>query len=172
MAIFNTSTGYLKKDLIRQAKFVKLNRVVNLHDPGEIMDCIFCAIVEGKIPATKVYEDDQTLALMDINPGNPGHLLVIPKQHYRNIFDIEAEIAGKIMQVGTKLANAIKATLNPDGLNLFQSNEPAAFQTVFHFHLHLIPRWEGDSIVLPWKPQQGDLDQIKEVADKIKGHMQ
>jgi histidine triad (HIT) family protein len=135
------------------------------------MDCIFCAIAHDIIPATKVYEEDQLLAFMDINPANPGHLLVIPKQHYRNIFDINTEIAGKIMQVGTQLASAIKTALNPDGLNLFQSSEPAAFQTIFHFHLHLIPRWEDDSLALPWQPKQGDMNQIVEVADKIKQHI-
>ena len=136
------------------------------------MDCIFCAIAEDVIPATKVYEEDQILAFMDINPANPGHLLVIPKRHYRNIFDINAEMAGRIMQVGTQLANAIKTALNPDGLNLLQSSEPAAFQTVFHFHLHLIPRWEDDSLVLPWQPKQGDKNKILEVADKIRQHIQ
>jgi histidine triad (HIT) family protein len=136
------------------------------------MDCIFCAIADDIVPATKVYEEDQILAFMDINPANPGHLLVIPKQHYRNIFDIDAEIASKIMQVGTQLASAIQTALNPDGLNLLQSSESAAFQTVFHFHLHLIPRWEDDSLVLPWRPQQGDMNQIVEAADKIRQHMQ
>lgn len=135
------------------------------------MDCVFCAIADDIIPATKVYEEEQILAFMDINPANPGHLLVIPKQHYRNIFDINAEIAGKIMQVGTQLASAIKTALNPDGLNLLQSSESAAFQTIFHFHLHLIPRWEDDSLVLPWRPQQGDMNQIVEVADKIRQHI-
>lgn len=132
------------------------------------MNCIFCRIVSGEIPSTKVYEDDRTLAFMDINPGNPGHTLVIPKQHYRNIFDIDAETAGRVMEVGTQIANAIKKALNPDGLNIFQSNEPAAFQDVFHFHLHLIPRWKDDSIVLPWKPQKGHPERIKETAEKIK----
>ena len=136
------------------------------------MDCIFCAIVEGAIPATIVYEEDQILAFMDINPANSGHLLVIPKRHYRNIFDINVEMAGKIMQVGAQLARAIKTALNPDGLNLLQSSESAAFQTVFHFHLHLIPRWEDDSLVLPWQPQQGDMNQIVEVANKIRQHIQ
>ena len=136
------------------------------------MDCIFCAIAGDVIPATKVYEEDQILAFMDINPANPGHLLVIPKRHYRNIFDIDAETAGKIMQVGKQLASAIQTALNPDGLNLLQSSEAAAFQTIFHFHLHLIPRWEDDTLVLPWKPQQGDMNQIAEVADKIRQHIQ
>lgn len=135
------------------------------------MNCIFCAIVDGVIPAAKVYEDDHILAFMDINPANPGHILVIPKRHYRNIFDIDVEMAGKIMRVGTRLASVVKTALNPDGLNLLQSSESAAFQTVFHFHLHLIPRWEDDSLVLPWQPQQGDINQIAKVADKIRQHI-
>ena len=135
------------------------------------MDCVFCSIISGEIPAITVYEEDQTLGFMDINPGNTGHLLVIPKQHYRNIFDIPPATAGRIMEVGTKLANAIKTALNPDGLNLFQSNEAAAFQSVFHFHLHLIPRWEDDSLVLPWKPKPGDMDQIRNVAAQIQAHV-
>jgi histidine triad (HIT) family protein len=135
------------------------------------MDCIFCEIISGNIPATKVYEDDQTFAFMDIAPANPGHLLVIPKQHHRNIFDIPPETAGKIMAVATKLASAIKAALNSDGLNLFQSNEAAAFQEVFHFHLHLIPRWEGDGLVTPWRNKGSDSDQIREIANKIRQHV-
>ena len=135
------------------------------------MDCIFCEIISGNIPATKVYEDDQTLAFMDIAPANPGHVLVIPKRHHRNIFDIPPETAGKIMAVATKLANAIKAALNSDGLNLFQSNEAAAFQEVFHFHLHLIPRWEGDGLVTPWRNKGNDSDQIREIANKIRQHV-
>ena len=131
------------------------------------MECIFCSIVAGDIPAIKVYEDAGTLSFMDINPGNPGHILVIPKQHYRNIFDIPAETAGKIMEVGAKLAGVIKDVLNPDGLNLFQSSEAAAFQSVFHFHLHLLPRWEGDSLLLPWKPKPGDMDEIRKVAAQL-----
>ena len=135
------------------------------------MDCIFCSIVSGDIPAIKVYEDDETLSFMDINPGNPGHLLVIPKRHYRNIFDIPTATAGKIMEAGVKLAGVIKDVLNPDGLNLFQSSEAAAFQSVFHFHLHLLPRWEGDSLLLPWKPKPGDMDEISEVAARLQNHL-
>ena len=131
------------------------------------MDCVFCSIVSGDIPAIKVYEDAETLSFMDINPGNPGHLLVIPKQHYRNIFDIPHATAGKIMEVGAKIAGVIKDVLNPDGLNLFQSSEAAAFQSVFHFHLHLLPRWESDSLLLPWKPKPGDMDEIREVAAQL-----
>ena len=131
------------------------------------MECIFCAIVEGQIPSAKVYEDDHVFAFMDIAPANPGHLLIIPKQHYRNIFDMPADMGSKIMKAAIPLANAIQDALNPDGLNLFQSNEPAAFQTVFHFHLHLIPRWEEDPLRLPWTPSEGDIQEIKKIADKI-----
>ena len=131
------------------------------------MDCIFCAIVAGEIPAIKVYEDEEVFAFMDIAPANPGHTLVIPKQHYRNIFDMPTEIGGKIMQTAILIANAIRTALKPDGLNLFQSNEAAGFQTVFHFHLHLIPRWEGDPLRLPWRPSEGDMGEIGNVAAKI-----
>ena len=131
------------------------------------MECIFCAIVEGKIPSAKVYENDHVFAFMDISPANPGHLLIIPKQHYRNIFDMPADVGSKIMEAAVLLANAIQDALKPDGLNLFQSNEPAAFQTVFHFHLHLIPRWEDDPLRLPWKPSEGDIEEINNVAVKI-----
>ena len=131
------------------------------------MDCIFCEIVAGNIPAAKVYEDEDVLAFMDIAPANPGHTLVIPKQHYRNIYDMPAEIGSKIMQVSIPIANAIKTALNPDGLNLFQANEAAGFQTVFHFHLHLIPRWENDSIRSPWRPREADVAEIGDIAAKI-----
>ena len=132
------------------------------------MDCIFCSIVAGDIPATTVYEDEEVLAFMDIAPINPGHTLVIPKQHYRNIYDIPTEVGGKIMQAAVLLANAIRTALNTDGLNLVQSNEAAGFQTVFHFHLHLIPRWEGDPIRLPWRPSEGDIEEIANIAAKIR----
>ena len=133
------------------------------------MDCIFCAIVAGDIPAAKVYEDEHVLAFMDIAPANPGHTLVIPKQHYRNIFDMPAEVGAKIMQAAMPLANAIRTALKADGLNLFQANEAAAFQTVFHFHLHLIPRWEGDPLRKQyWRPSEGNMEEINNIAAKIR----
>lgn len=135
------------------------------------MECIFCAIVDGKIPSAKVYENEHVFAFMDIAPANPGHLLIIPKQHYRNIFDMPADVGSKIMEVAIPLAAAIREALKPDGLNLFQSNEPAAFQTVFHFHLHLIPRWEGDPLRLPWRPSEGNIEEINDIASKIRSAM-
>ena len=133
------------------------------------MDCIFCSIVAGDIPSATVYEDEHVFAFMDIAPREPrGHTLVIPKQHYRNIYDIPTEVGSKIMQAAILLANAIRTALNPDGLNLFQSNEAAGFQSVFHFHLHLIPRWEGDPLRLPWRPSEGDMEHIGNIAAKIR----
>ena len=133
------------------------------------MECIFCAIVEGKIPAAKVYENEHVFAFMDISPANPGHLVVIPKQHYRNIFDIPAEVASKIMEAVVPLATAIREALNPDGLNLIQNNEAAGFQTVFHFHIHLIPRWKTDSLQPLWQPRrEGNIEEISNVATKIR----
>ena len=132
------------------------------------MDCIFCEIVAGNIPAAKVYEDEHVFAFMDIAPANPGHTLVIPKQHYRNLFDMPTEVGSYIMQAAIPIANAIRVALNPDGLNLFQSNEAAGFQTVFHFHLHLIPRWESDSIPSPWRPREGNPEEINGIAAKIR----
>ena len=132
------------------------------------MDCIFCAIIAGDIPAAKVYEDEHVFAFMDIAPANPGHTLVIPKQHYRNIFDMPAEVGSQIMQAAVPLATAIRSALKPDGFNLFQANEAAGFQTVFHFHLHLIPRWEGDSMSSPWRPREGNPEEIGDIATKIR----
>ena len=136
------------------------------------MECIFCAIVDGKIPSAKVYENEHVFAFMDIAPANPGHLVVIPKQHYRNIFDITAEVASKIMEAVLPLATAIREVLNPDGLNLIQNNEPAGFQTVFHFHLHLIPRWEADALQPLWQPRSdGNIEEINDIASKISNAM-
>lgn len=136
------------------------------------MNCIFCEIGAEKIPSATVYQDQHVFAFMDIAPANPGHILVIPKQHYRNLFDMPAAVGAHIMQAAIPIANAIRTALKPDGINLFQSNEAAAFQTVFHFHLHLIPRWEGDPIRLPWQPTEGNQEEIASIALKIQAALQ
>jgi len=132
------------------------------------MDCIFCKIANGDIPCNKVYEDELTLAFLDINPVNPGHTLVIPKKHSRNIFDIKQEDFEAVMQTTLKVANAIKSSLDVDGINLFQCNEPAATQEVFHFHMHIIPRFKEDSVDLKWGQKQAKPDELKKMAEKIK----
>ena len=132
-------------------------------------DCIFCKIVAGQIPSTKVYEDDKVLAFMDINPVGRGHLLVIPKNHYPTVFEIPAEDLGAVFEAARKIASAQKKALDMPGLNLIQSNGRVASQIIDHFHLHLIPRWPGDSLskLMEWELKPGDMGQIGELAKRI-----
>lgn len=128
-------------------------------------NCIFCKIVDGKIPCFKVYEDDRVLAFMDINPLNPGHTLVIPKEHSETIFDISSEDYGRISIVASKIAVAIKNTLKPDGINIMQLNGKAANQVVPHVHMHVTPRWSGDGLAISaWEPVSGNMETIRENA--------
>lgn len=137
----------------------------------KVMGCIFCQIRDGQIPSTRVYEDARTLAFMDINPVNDGHLLVIPKVHAETIFDISAADLAAVSTTARKLAEAIRQALQPEGLNLLQSNGAAASQVIPHFHLHLIPRWTGDGKGFDWKLVKGDPDRITATADRIRVHI-
>jgi histidine triad (HIT) family protein len=119
------------------------------------MDCIFCAIVAGRLPASIVYEDEATLAFMDIIPATPGHLLVIPKAHYRNIFDTPPALAARVMQTATLLAPALQAASGCIGMNLYVANEAPAGQEVWHLHLHMLPRYAGDGFGLRFPPGYG-----------------
>lgn len=132
------------------------------------MDCVFCRIVRGEAPANVVYEDEKALAFMDINPATPGHTLLIPKQHFRNVFDLDEEVAAHLMKVAVRLAPVIKEAMGADGLNILNANERAAFQSVFHFHLHLIPRWFDDDIKPLWVSRPGDPAQIRAAASRIR----
>ena len=129
--------------------------------------CIFCAIVEGKAPSRRVYEDDDAIAFMDINPATDGHALVIPRAHVRDLWDIDEPTASKVMAASVRVAEQMKKALEPDGINILHATGAAAFQTVFHFHLHLIPRYLGDPIKLPWVPRPGDRTTIDSLAEKI-----
>ena len=110
-------------------------------------NCIFCKIVAGDLPSVKVYEDDTVLAFLNLQQANPGHTLVVPKEHHRNIFDINEDIAADISRVAVRIARAIKTAFQPEGMNTLQNSEPAAMQSVFHYHLHLIPRYHGDDLL-------------------------
>jgi histidine triad (HIT) family protein len=133
------------------------------------MDCIFCRIAAGEIPATKVYEDDDVLAMADINPITDGHLLIIPKKHATNIFDVDPEVLGRLHRASQRVAAAVKEALKPDGLVVLQLNEPAAGQVVLHYHLHLVPRYRGDGVTsFDWLPQPGDPEKIGATAEKIR----
>ncbi len=135
------------------------------------MDCIFCAIIEGRAPAEVIFEDEETMAFMDINPANPGHTLVVPKQHVRDIYELDEGAAAAVMRTAVRVARAIKAALQPDGLNLLQSNGRAGGQAVFHLHMHVIPRWYGDGLHLARPPVRRERQAIKEVAARIKAHL-
>jgi histidine triad (HIT) family protein len=131
-------------------------------------DCVFCLIRDGKIPSAKVYDDQRTLAFMDINPLSRGHCLVVPKAHAATLYDVETEDLKAAIATAKKVAGAIRKALNPDGLNLLQSNGAAAFQSVPHFHLHLIPRWTNDGKGFDWKEVAGNREEIMGTADRIR----
>ena len=130
-------------------------------------DCVFCKIVAGKIPCFKVYEDERTLAFMDINPATRGHALAIPKEHFPDLFETPDELLAAAAATARKVAGAIQNTLGPDGVNLVQANGPGAAQSVFHLHLHVLPRYAGDNLMLNWGMTPGDMDEIKAVAEQI-----
>ncbi len=130
-------------------------------------DCIFCKIVAGELPATKLHEDERTVAFMDINPATRGHLLVIPREHARDLHEIDPEDLAAVARVGQAMAARQRDQLGADGVNLLNSTGRAAWQTVFHFHLHVIPRYADDPLRLPWTPGPGDEDEIAAAAKEL-----
>ncbi|MBA2506760.1 MAG: HIT family protein [Thermoleophilaceae bacterium] len=132
-------------------------------------DCIFCKIVAGELPAAKIAEDEHTVAFMDLNPWTRGHALVIPREHSRNLYEIHEQDLAATVSAAKRLALAVRDRLGADGVNLLNSCEPAAWQTVFHFHVHVIPRYEDDPLRLPGQPMQADPDELEKVAGEIRG---
>ena len=132
-------------------------------------DCLFCGIVAGEIPAQIVDSDEHTVAFMDINPATPGHALVVPRTHSADFFDVADDDLWHTMLAARRLARRIDETLAPDGFNLLNACRPAAWQTVFHFHVHVIPRYDDDPLKLPWIPRGADADEIARVADRVRG---
>ncbi|MGD9761156.1 MAG: HIT family protein [Candidatus Izemoplasmatales bacterium] len=132
------------------------------------MNCIFCKIVEGVIPSYKIYEDDILIAILDISQATKGHTLVIPKTHFKNLYEIEQNLAGEIFKVIPKLANGIKNAFNPIGLNVLINTEKP-LQTVDHFHIHLIPRYENDKVEIDFVNHQKEMneDLYKKIQHKI-----
>jgi histidine triad (HIT) family protein len=132
-------------------------------------DCLFCKIAAGEIPATIVDEGERTIAFMDINPATRGHTLVIPRAHARDVHEIEPEDLKAVAATAQRLAARQVERLAADGVTLMNSNGPAAWQTVFHFHMHVIPRYEGDPLKLPWVPAPGDMDEIAAAGAELAG---
>jgi len=131
-------------------------------------DCVFCKLRDGQIPSMRIFEDDKTLAVMDINPLNSGHCLVITKSHAATLFEAELADLQAAIASAQRVALAIRDGLKPDGLNLLQANGAAAFQSVPHFHLHLIPRWNNDGKGFDWKMVPGNREQIMKVGERLR----
>ena len=137
---------------------------------GEIMrkdDCIFCKLANGDIPTNALYEDDIVKAIFDLSPASKGHIIILSKEHYDNIYAIDEKTAAHVFKVATKLAKAIKEALNCDGMNILQNNGEIAGQTVFHFHIHIIPRYVGDNVKFTWSQGKISEDEIKDLTKKI-----
>jgi histidine triad (HIT) family protein len=130
-------------------------------------DCIFCKIVAGEAPAFKVDENERTIAFMDIAPATRGHALVIPREHHKDLTEISAEDLQATTFAAQRLAMRALETFDADGVNVLNSCGPAAWQTVFHFHLHVIPRYDDDPLRLPWRPEPGDMDAIKRTGEQL-----
>ena len=134
-------------------------------------DCVFCKIRDGQIPSIKIYEDERTLCIMDINPLNAGHCLVLTKAHAATIFEAEVVDLQAAIATAQRVAVAQRRALKPDGLNMLQANGPAAFQSVPHFHLHLIPRWTNDGKGFDWTLVPGDRDRIAKVGEQLRAEL-
>ena len=131
-------------------------------------DCIFCKLANGIFATNSIYEDDMFNVILDAGPATKGHALILPKQHYDNLFELPEETAAKAMVLAKKVGAHIKETLNADGLNIVQNNGVAAGQTVMHYHLHIIPRYENDGQHILWNPTEPDCNEQKELCDKLK----
>lgn len=130
-------------------------------------DCIFCKIANGDIPSATIYEDGEFRVILDLGPASKGHALIIPKQHYANLFDLPDELAAKVMVLAKKVAARMTEILHCDGYNIVQNNGEAAGQTVFHFHVHLIPRMIGDKVGVTWKPGTLKEEDKQEILEKF-----
>jgi histidine triad (HIT) family protein len=132
-------------------------------------DCIFCKIVAGDLPSERVQEDEHTVAFMDINPWTRGHALVVPRNHSPNLYEVAEDDLRRTSSAAKRLALRMRERLRCDGVNLLNASEPAAWQTVFHFHMHVIPRYQDDPLKLPVQPQQAEPAELAEVAAELRG---
>ncbi len=130
-------------------------------------DCIFCKIANGDIPSDTVFENEEFRVILDLNPATKGHALVLPKYHFTNIYDMESGYTGRAFETARSVALAMKNGLNCEGVNVIQNNEALAGQSVFHFHIHVIPRYKDDGQQVLWKPGKSDPEEQKKLAETI-----
>ncbi len=130
-------------------------------------DCIFCKIANGDIPSKTLYEDEEFRVILDLGPAAKGHALILPKDHYANLYELPDETAGKVMVLAKKMVSQMTDKLDCDGFNLMQNNGKVAGQTVFHFHMHLIPRYENDGQKISWEPLEPSQEELEAVKNQI-----
>jgi histidine triad (HIT) family protein len=131
-------------------------------------DCIFCRIVSGDLPSHRIHEDERTIAFLDVNPGTRGHLLVIPRQHAADLADIGDDDVAAVARTVKQMAARVRGKLDAQGVTIVQSNGASAWQTVFHYHVHVLPRYKGDSMRIPWHPGDGAPELLTETADALR----
>ena len=130
-------------------------------------DCIFCKLANGEIPTNALYEDDIVKVIFDANPAAKGHVLILPKEHFDNIYELDDDTAAHVFKVAAKISKAYKKALDFDGLNIVQNNGEVAGQTVFHFHMHIIPRYKGDTVKVGWVPGTADNETIASIVERV-----
>lgn len=129
--------------------------------------CIFCKIANGEIPSVSPYEDEDFKVIFDLNPASRGHALILPKEHFADLYELDDETASRVLTVAKKVTTVLKEELGCDGYNLVQNNGEAAGQTVFHFHMHMIPRYKSDKVNITWEPGTMDKEDMENLAEKI-----
>lgn len=134
---------------------------------GSPDDCVFCRVLRGELPSTVVLEDERTLAFLDIAPATDGHTLVVPKLHTEDLFSVTPEDLSAVIRSTQAVARLLENRLQPDGLSLFQSNRAAGWQDVFHLHFHVVPRWTGDSLRLPWSGVPASAERTAQIAARL-----
>lgn len=139
-----------------------------MSEANAVADCVFCMIRDGKIPSVRIHEDERTLTFMDINPLSAGHCLVVTKRHAPTLFEADVDDLKAAIATAQRVAGVLREALKPDGLNMLQANGAAAFQSVPHFHLHLIPRWANDGKGFDWKLVPGDREAITKTGERLR----
>ena len=135
---------------------------------GAPSDCVFCSIAQGTEPSWPVVDSSLAISFLDINPAADGHTLVAPRDHITDVFALDGEVAAAVWELTLEAARRLNDVLKPDGMTMFQANKEAGWQDVFHFHIHLVPRWTGDSFVRPWHLASGDSQQLESIADRLR----
>ena len=135
------------------------------------MDCIFCKIANGLIPSATLYEDEDFRVILDLGPASRGHGLILPKGHYRDLWELDEKVAAKILPLAGKVGAAMTRALKCDGLNLVQNNGEAAGQTVMHFHVHMIPRYHGGPKIVAWEPGTVSQEEMAQIAEAVKAEL-